>query len=124
MPPDRVATTFALGCLGALLMVSWRAQDPPAIWPVLSIPLGLVGLFVPFGDATVNINGACPTGFGGFCGEGVPVPAVIWDKGADYPDPLAVILNPLLLGILGLIVIVLLKGIKLLIGKMRKIAIQ
>lgn len=104
-PPAHTGPFFLAGCLGLLALLAWRVQSAEAVgmaWGVASIVLGNVGLFVPFGAATVARNGGIPPGFKGFCGEGVPIPIVLWDKGLDYPNPMAFILNPLFLFVAGM----------------------
>jgi hypothetical protein len=64
---------------------------------LFSLTAGLLGLSVPWGDPQ------------GFHGEGLPIPGVIWDRASnyyqgyqpdsdhfiDFPNPYAIILNPL-----------------------------
>ena len=80
------------------------------VWAGISCIIGILGLFVPFGEASVALGGGRPEEFMGFCGQGVPVPFIIWDKGADYPNPLALFFNPLCVFLIGLALIVVIKG--------------
>jgi hypothetical protein len=76
------------------------------IWPytVIGALLGVVGCFVPWGKPT------------GFHGTGIPIPAVMWDlrngEFIDYPNPLALIENPLIGVLVGFVVWVSVKFIK------------
>jgi hypothetical protein len=117
-----VAITFLLGCLGFLALTIWRMKSLAgsiSLWFGLSCVLGLLGLFVPFGEVSVALGGGRPQEFTGFCGEGVPIPFVIWDKGADYPNPLALFMNPICVFIVGLVLIVLANGLFALYRRIR-----
>ncbi|GMV82620.1 MAG: hypothetical protein AMXMBFR7_38040 [Planctomycetota bacterium] len=104
-PPAYTGTFFLTGCFGLLALLAWRVDSAEAVgmaWGVVSVVLGYVGLFVPTGSVTVARGGGIPKGFTGFCGEGVPIPFVLWDDGRDYPNPMACILNPMFLFVAGM----------------------
>lgn len=104
-PSAHTAAFFLAGCWGLLALLAWRIDSAETVgmaWGVVSVVMGTVGLFVPFGEATVARGGGIPPGFKGFCGEGVPIPFVLWDDGLDYPNPMACILNPMFLFVAGM----------------------
>jgi len=111
--PGNVDTMFSLGCLGLLALTMWRMKsmtDAIRLWAGLSCAIGFLGLFVPFGKATVALGGGRPHDFMGFCGQGVPVPFVLWDKGADFPNPLVLLINPICVLAIGAVLILLANG--------------
>ena len=112
--PKNVAETFGLGCVALLSLIAWRVrplQRAIFAWAGVSVALGLLGSFVPFGGACVSLAGAPPPGFAGFCGEGVPIPLVMWKDGCDYPNPLGLFMNPICIFGAGALVLLLVRSV-------------
>ena len=83
--------------------------------------IGIVSTFIPWGDPD------------GFHGQGFPVASVMWDKASnyyehpapsdghiDFPNPLAIILNPIIYWILFLTLWGMIEGILFLIRRARR----
>lgn len=70
-------------------------------WSLASVLLGLITSFIPWGPKE------------GFHGTGFPIPVVMWDQLSpagplgDAPNPIAYILNPVLIFVFGLLSILL-----------------
>jgi hypothetical protein len=69
----------------------------PIIWLPASMISGWIECMIPWGKST------------GFHGTGMPIPMVLWDKPNGrqdflaYPNPLAVVENPLLVFLVGIL---------------------
>ena len=68
----------------------------------ITLLIGVILTFIKWGDQT---------GGHGLYGQGIPIPAVFWDnppqyngRFVDYPNPLAIILNPLVIYGLGILI--------------------
>jgi hypothetical protein len=73
----------------------WDAVNFLGVWAAASFLLGILGLFVPWHTAS-----------GTHRGSGSPVPIGFWERTAngssiDFPFPLAIIVNPIAIFIIG-----------------------
>jgi hypothetical protein len=74
---------------------AWSVDRFFSVWAVASVALGIGGLFIPWHTAS-----------GLHRGSGSPIPIVIWERTGngsyiDFPIPLAFLVNPLAVFVLG-----------------------
>jgi hypothetical protein len=91
-----VNLTYLLGCTGLLAILIWKIKKFGSLlttWFSVAFALGIFGCLIPFGTRPE------------FCGSGIPIPYVSINHGTMYSNEMALIMNPVLLSVTGIVVI-------------------